>query len=105
MCGKVNCEVPNYCKQEPHRGSCRNVTNMWFYNWEAKRCDVFAWSCGKHRNKFSSYEDCWNTCSEQPSQFQIDLEPNRRRGKKGRNRNRYNDNVENDENNENDENE
>lgn len=76
---------------------------MWFYNWEAKRCDVFSWSCSKHRNKFSTYDDCWKTCSEQNTML-TNLGPNRRRGKKGRNRNRNNENSEDTEENENNEN-
>lgn len=72
---------------EPESGSCRNVTNMWFFNWNYTRCDVFTWSCGDHGNKFATNEECLETCTGRNLQFQ----PKRRKGNKGRNKNRNDD--------------
>lgn len=57
------CFVIEFCFEDPESGGCRNVTNMWFFNRNFSRCDVFTWSCGEHDNKFTSSEECYQTCT------------------------------------------
>lgn len=76
-----------FCTEDPESGSCRNITNMWFFNRNHTRCDVFTWSCGEHGNKFPTNDECIETCTGRTLQFQS----NKRKGNKGRNRNRNND--------------
>ncbi|KAJ6647455.1 Spondin-1 [Pseudolycoriella hygida] len=87
-CNDQNCKVPKFCKESPVEGDCENKTNMWYYDWEFKRCAAFGWSCGTHGNKFSTFEDCRKTCSQRNTVLQFDDQPRRRKGNKGRNRNR-----------------
>lgn len=46
-------------------GGCRraNATNMFFFNRNATRCDVFTYTCGRHRNRFETEESCMTTCT------------------------------------------
>ncbi|KAG4072467.1 hypothetical protein HA402_004399 [Bradysia odoriphaga] len=82
-CNEFRCDVPDYCREDPDGGTCNNVTNMWFYNWNAKRCDMFSHGCGENENKFSTYESCSKTCSEWNPAYQTYMESSRRRDRKG----------------------
>lgn len=36
--------------------------NMWFFNNEISRCQVFTWTCGSHMNRFKTHEKCEAFC-------------------------------------------
>lgn len=64
--------VSDYCYEKPmeceQRRSARRlqpgeVRNMWFYNEENSRCQVFTWTCGIHQNRFKSLEKCEAHCA------------------------------------------
>lgn len=52
-----------FCSEDPEIGSCRNFTNMWFYNRNNSRCEVFTWSCSDHGNKFTTNAECLQVCT------------------------------------------
>lgn len=57
--------LPDFCWDDPIDGGCRNAnaTNMYFFNRNHTRCDVFTWTCGRHRNRFETDEHCMQTCT------------------------------------------
>ncbi|XP_067628123.1 spondin-1 [Eurosta solidaginis] len=67
--------VPNYCYASLQPSPCRDgdVTNYWYYDYPTDQCAIFwADKCDKNRNKFSSKEECEQTC-RRPRQ-KVDLQ-------------------------------
>lgn len=74
----------DHCKEPPERGNCgSNITVMWYYNWDDTRCEQFGWNCGDHGNKFETFEECLQTCSELNPYQPIQVS-NKRKGNRGR---------------------
>lgn len=51
------------CEERRKKGiTPEEVRNMWFFNNENSRCQVFTWTCGKHLNRFETFEKCEAFC-------------------------------------------
>ncbi|GAB0098587.1 F-spondin [Sergentomyia squamirostris] len=56
-------DVPEKCLLPPTPGSCKTITNRWFYDYRRGECAVFAYTgCEGNDNNFESREDCMTSC-------------------------------------------
>lgn len=77
--------ISEFCYEDPEIGSCRNASNMWFFNRNHSRCDVFTWSCGDHGNRFATNDQCSETCTGITSDFRTRVVNNRFNSNRRRN--------------------
>ncbi|NXG72484.1 TFPI1 inhibitor, partial [Baryphthengus martii] len=56
---------PNFCLHEKDPGICRGYFSRYFYNKEAKLCEVFKYGgCLGNQNNFKTLEECQATCQD-----------------------------------------
>ncbi|XP_059608919.1 spondin-1-like [Phlebotomus argentipes] len=56
-------DVPAICLLPPTAGTCKTVTNRWFYDFRRGECAIFAYlGCNGNENNFESREECMTAC-------------------------------------------
>ncbi|CAL1541817.1 unnamed protein product [Lymnaea stagnalis] len=56
--------IPFKCQRPADPGNCKGFLPQWYYDPLTSKCQMFIWGmCGGNQNRFSTPEECYQTCN------------------------------------------